>query len=140
MKSPSYKLREVVLTDVKLDVRGPHLPEHEYSFAIELATSWTLTEDHSLYVSFPGYSFVATDDKSKEKTVTLEIRYFCAAGRGQQRLPDVNDEIAARLKLCAEPVLLHYFVRDLNDLLVRSGYPAIHFSGISAALKENAKG
>jgi hypothetical protein len=139
MKSPAYQLRDVVLTDVNLDVRGPHLSKRDYSFAIELQTSWSLTGDRTLYVSFPDYSFVATDDKTKEKAVTADIRYFCAAGLGQERLPEMSEEIASQLTVCAEPVLLHYFVRDLNDLLVRSGYPAIRFSGISAALKETAK-
>ena len=129
------QLREVLLTSIVLDVQVPHFDEHEYSFAIEFESTWVASEDSGMYISFPEYSFQATDKEGDAESLRAEITYFCTAASMQPTSGDISDEVRAQLRAHAEPVLLHYFVRDLNDLLTRSGYPPIHFSGISAVLK-----
>ena len=131
------ELREVIITDINLDVSTPYISEEDLSFTIDLESTWSLSEDKKMYISFPAYTFEATSQKTDEKHLTVNITYFCAADRDHETSVEIDDAVIAELRQSTEAIVLHHFVKDLNDLLARVGYPPIHFSSISATLKES---
>jgi hypothetical protein len=136
-----YKIQliEVVITDINLDVSAPYDSDEEYGFAIEMEGTWSLSEDKKMYILFPSYSFEVTCRSTEEKCIKANITYFCAADSDDKTLTEINNTVIAELHQSSEVIVLHHFVKDLNDLLARTGYPPIHFSNISAALEETQK-
>ena len=137
MKSESrIELRQIIITDINLDVSIPYKSDEDLSFAIDLESTWSLSEDNKMYISFPAYAFEATGQKADGKNITINIKYFCVADRGPETLVEIDEEILTELRQSVETIVLHHFVRDLNDLLARTGYPPIHFSSISMVLED----
>ncbi|MBW8003636.1 MAG: hypothetical protein FVQ80_16760 [Planctomycetes bacterium] len=136
MKSESrIELRKIFITDINLEVHTPYTPEEDNTFTIELESTWSLSDNKKTYISFPMYTFEATSKKTDEKCLTASIMYFCVVDRSGETLAEINDAVIAELRQSSETIVLHHFVKDLNDLLARAGYPLIHFSSLSAALE-----
>ncbi len=138
MKSESrIELREIFITNIELSVNTPYIPDEDNDFTIEMESTWSISDDKKMYLSFPEYTFEATNKKTDEKCLTVNIMYFCAAGKDGEILVEIDDAVIDELRQSAETIVLHHFVRDLNDLLARAGYPLIHFSSLSEALEES---
>ncbi|MBA7553796.1 hypothetical protein ES705_46395 [subsurface metagenome] len=138
MKSKSLiELREIFITNIELNVSTPYMPDDDNNFTIEIESTWSLSDDKKLYLSFPTYTFEATNQKTDEKCLTVNIMYFCAVDKDGETLVEIGDAVIAELRQSVETIVLHHFFKDLNDLLSRTGYPPIHFSSISAALEKS---
>ncbi len=134
--SDAVELRAVLITDIVLDVRCPSVSDEDKRFGIDVESTWSLSSDGKMYVSLPAYTFEVAREKTDEKLLTASISYFCAAAPVREVPEGVDDEVAAELHQCTDSVINHHFVKDLNDLLLRAGYPPIHFSRVTEALEE----
>jgi len=134
---PRIELREITITNIELNVSTPYMPDEDNAFTIEMESPWSISDDKKLYLSFPTYTFEATNQKTDEKCLTVNIMYFCVVDKDGEILVEIDDAVIAKLRQSVETIVLHHFVKDMNDLLSRAGYPPIHFSSISAALEKS---
>ena len=138
MKSePRIELIEITIANIELNVSTPYEPDEDNSFTIEFESTWSLSENKKMYSSFPTYTFEATNKKTDQMCLMVNITYFCAVDRNGKTLVEVSDVVTNELRQYTETILVHNFVKDLNDLLTRAGYPRIHFWNILEALKES---
>ena len=125
------KLKEIMTTDIDLDSRGPYVPKADYTSNIKMETDWALSENKIMYITFSKFSFITKIKDKDAERITININYFCAADRGGEELSEIDDAVMTELDNYDKTIISHYFIKDLNDLLLRAGYPPVRFSSIS---------
>lgn len=126
---------DIALVGVDLSVIEPYRSDNDLSFSFSPGYRWELIDEtHEVIWGVFRSLFRGIREASDNPSITIEMRHVVIVGRSDERVFEViDDRTREELERVVLPLVTAYLYRDLNDLLIKAGYPTIPHRALSAA-------
>ena len=121
----NIEIIDILLQTLNYKALAPYSPKTKYLYSIKYNCEWNLNDDKKMLFSSINVNFEGADKKSNELSLNVNFVYFAGINNTFGITDKIEEDLIELLDTHVKSIIMSFFIRDINDLFLKSGYPAI---------------